>query len=325
MKGRPVLKRLSNEPAPARRANDHSNFGAPVTSPSGVLLVDKPPGPTSHDVVGVVRSVAGTRKVGHAGTLDPFASGLLLVLLGPATRLSEYLLKMDKEYQATVHLGLETTTHDREGSVVAEAHGWLELGTDAVEDALRGFQGRVSQRPPVYSAKKVRGEPAHRRVRRGESVDLESVEVEFYEVKLLGMDLPRVRLRLRCSSGTYVRAFARDLGRALGVGGHLSALRRTGVGPFSVASAVPLSSLTGLGVVSEHLLPPAGALSHLPAIDIGPEDAARIRLGQFLSMPDEEPSPELEEGAPVLVLLDGELVAVASRSGARIRPRKVFD
>jgi tRNA pseudouridine55 synthase len=292
-----------------------------VTPPSGILLVDKPVGPTSHDVVGKIRKAAQIRKVGHAGTLDPFASGLLLLLLGSATRLSEYFLGMDKEYEATVHLGVETASHDREGEIVSEDSGWKEVRIDELEAALELLRGRISQRPPVYSAKKIQGEAAHRRVRRGEEVKLEPVEVEVYDLTVLEVELPRVRLEVRCSSGTYIRALARDLGRSLKVGGHLSALRRTAIGPFSGASASSLDALSDPEAIRANLLPPALALAHFPSFEVGPEDAARIRQGQFLSIH----RTEVPEEAPVRVLLDGNLLAVATREGDRLRPRKVFE
>ncbi|MFH1765311.1 MAG: tRNA pseudouridine(55) synthase TruB [Gemmatimonadota bacterium] len=288
--------------------------------PIGILLVDKAEGPTSHDVVDTVRKAARIRRVGHAGTLDPFASGLLLLLLGPATRLSEYFIGMDKEYDATVHLGIETRSHDRDGEVVSEVSGWRDVGADELEEALAGLRGRVSQKPPAYSAKKVRGEAAHRRVRRGESVELDPVEVEVYELKLLEMVLPEVRLGVRCSSGTYIRALARDLGRSLKVGGHLSKLRRTGIGPFSSASASSLDTLNDLEAIQASLIPPALALAHLPSIEVEMDDAARVCQGRFLSIA----RAEFPEETPVRVLLNGELLAIAAMEGDQLRPRKVL-
>lgn len=290
----------------------------------GVLLVDKPPGPTSHDVVRQVRRAAQTRRVGHAGTLDPFASGLLLVLIGTATRLSEYLLGLDKEYEATVHLGVETTTLDPEGEVAAESGDWAGLRNEDVEAGLAGLGGRILQTPPVYSAKKVRGEAAHRRVRRGEEVELQPVEVEIHEIRLLALDLPRAHLRVRCSSGTYIRAIARDLGRALKVGGHLTALRRTGIGSFAVDSALPLDALSDPSSIEPHVLPPSRALSHMPSLQIDEGDAAHVRLGQSLPMAEVGEAFSVRVGEPFLLLLEDELVAVAAREGDRIRPRKVF-
>ena len=291
-----------------------------MTHPLGILLVDKPEGPTSHDVVDHVRKAAGIRRVGHAGTLDPFASGLLLVLLGSATRLSEYFLGMDKEYETTVRLGVETASHDRDGEIVSEIPGWETLGTAELEAVLAGLRGRFFQRPPVYSAKKVQGEAAHRRVRRGEEVELEPVEVQVHELNLLELDLPHVRLGVRCSSGTYIRALARDLGRSLTVGAHLSTLRRTGIGPFSITAASSLESLNDLEAILTNLIPPALALAHFPFLEVGPADAARLRQGQFLPIA----GTDIPEKTPVRVLLEGDLLAVAAREGDQLRPRKVL-
>ena len=176
------------------------------------------------------RRALDTRRVGHTGTLDPFASGLLLLCLGPATRLAEYLLGLDKEYLATARLGVTTDTLDREGDAVETASGWETLSSDEVRAALDELTGSISQTPPAFSAKKVKGEAAHRLARRGEAPELEPVTVTIHELELLDLDLPRVRFRVRCSSGTYVRAIARDVGEALGVGAHLTELRRTGIG-----------------------------------------------------------------------------------------------
>jgi tRNA pseudouridine55 synthase len=258
--------------------------------------------------------------VGHAGTLDPFASGVLVLLLGSATRLSEYFMGMDKTYQATVRLGVETETHDPEGKITAENPAWEELNEQELRHALRGFRGRIEQTPPAYSAKKVRGEAAHRRTRRGEEVELTPVPVDIHELDLLGVELPEMRVTLRCSSGTYVRALARDLGRFLGVGGHLTALRRTRVGPFDLASSLPLDRLGALEDLAAALLPPAQALSHLPAIRVEAADALRIRQGQFLALAEED----LPEDTPIRVLLREELLAIASREGNQLRPRKVL-
>lgn len=282
-----------------------------------MLPVDKPVGPTSHDVVGTVRKVLDTRKVGHTGTLDPFASGLLLVCVGPATRLSEYLTGLEKSYRATLRLGVRTDTHDPEGTVVEETAAWSVLDRDAVEAALEPFRGRIRQRPPVYSAKKVAGEPAHRRVRRGESVDLDPVEVEVLELVLEALELPDVRLRVRCSSGTYVRALARDVGEALGTGAHLTALRRTAVGAFRVEEAVPLTELDR-DAACRAWISPVRALAHLPRVEVDEADATRLAQGQFI---EGRGAPPI---GPVAVVRGDTLVAVATARGSRLRPRKVF-
>lgn len=291
-----------------------------MTSPVGILLVDKPVGPTSHDIVGHVRKAAGIRRVGHAGTLDPFASGLLLLLLGTATRLSEYFIGMDKEYEAELRLGIETTTHDPEGEVVSQDSGWEELDLVRVQEALEALKGTISQRPPAYSAKKIQGEAAHRRVRRGEPVELDPVEVHVYSLSVLEMELPNLRLAVRCSSGTYIRALARDLGRSLGVGAHLSTLRRQGIGPFSVESACSAHALKEPGTIRTAIIPSAEGLAHFPSFEVGPEDATRIRQGQALPIP----AGDLTEDMLVTILFEGSLLAVAAAEGDRLRPKKVL-
>jgi tRNA pseudouridine55 synthase len=245
---------------------------------------------------------------------------VLLLLLGSATRLSEYFLKMGKSYTATVRLGVETESHDPEGEVTREDSGWREVTEEEIRRALDGFRGRVLQVPPAYSAKKVRGEAAHRRIRRGEEVELSPVPVEIHELELLETNLPDVRLALRCSSGTYVRALARDLGKSLGVGGYLTALRRTRIGPFDLDSTLSLDSLQDQTDVRAGLISAAQALSHLPVVSVGASEAVLIRQGQFLQLTEKE----VPEETPICVLLDGELLAIAAREGDRLRPRKVF-
>jgi tRNA pseudouridine55 synthase len=285
-----------------------------------VLLVDKPAGPTSHDVVARVRRTLSLKRVGHTGTLDPFASGLLVLCAGESTRLSEYLTGLDKEYLASVRLGQRTETHDSEGPVVAESERWRGLAQEGILDALAAFRGTVLQRPPRFSAKKVGGEAAHRRARRGEEVVLQPVPVTIAELELLGLDLPFLELGLRCSSGTYVRALARDLGDALGTGAHLTALRRTRVGRFTVEEAVPASRLEERGALLDALLPPASAVSHLPSVEVSPEEAARLAQGQAIPA-----AGRAEPGEDALVALSqGTLLAVLRREGARLRPLKVF-
>lgn len=285
----------------------------------GVLSVDKPEGPTSHDIVARARKAVGTRRIGHTGTLDPFASGLLLLCVGPATRLSEYLTGLDKEYLATARLGIRTDTHDREGRTVRVRDGWRSLEADEVERTLADLTGSLEQVPPVFSAKKVKGESAHRLARRGEAPELPPVAVTVHELELLGLDLPDVRFRVLCSSGTYVRALARDLGEALGVGAHLTALRRTRVGPFDVEGALPGDALTPEAVRAAWISP-ADALAHLPRVEVDEEAVRRLATGRTIDSP-----PDVaEEERPVAAVRAGELVAVTTRKGATLRPSKVF-
>lgn len=285
----------------------------------GVLPVDKPVGPTSHDVVGAARRSLRERRIGHTGTLDPFASGLLLLCIGPATRIAEYLTALPKRYTATIRLGAATDTDDLTGEVVHSDDGWRGLAEARIEEALGGQVGAILQRPPAFSAKRVGGERLYAAARRGEAREVEPVEVCIDAIEIVRIDLPEVEVRVDCGSGTYIRAIARDLGEALGVGGHLTALRRTRVGRFDVADAVALDRLTDESAVAAALLSPADALGHLPSATLDVEGVEAIRHGRAV------PAPELSDVDPLaLVGPDGSLAAVgAAREGA-IRPRKVF-
>ena len=293
--------------------------GAPLAE--GLLPVDKPMGLTSHDVVASARRALGLRRIGHTGTLDPFASGLLLLLLGTTTRLTEYLDGFSKEYRATARLGTCTATDDLEGEVVAVSDAWVDLEPAAIEGAVASFRGEIGQVPPTYSAKKVGGRPAHRRVRAGETVELAAVSVTIHEIVIEELALPDVRFRVRCSTGTYVRALARDLGERLGVGAHLVELRRLAIGPFRIEEALPYELLGDAARVAEAWLPPLGALAHLTRIDVGDEEAGKLAMGQALAA-DEYGVPE--EAGPIAVARGDVLVAVAKRDGDLIRPKKVF-
>jgi len=283
-----------------------------------VLPLDKPEGPTSHDMVAAVRRALGERRVGHTGTLDPFASGLLLLCVGRATRLARYLSGMDKAYEATARLGVATDTEDREGEVVAESDGWRDVSEATVDAALEGLRGDILQRPPRFSAKKVGGVAAHRRARRGEEVRLESVPVTVHELVMTSFEPPEVGLRVRCSSGTYVRSLARDLGEALGVGAHLTSLRRTAVGDFDVAEAMAPDDLTDEARVAEAWIDPLRALGHLPRVDV--DGAAAADLGHGRAVPVEG----IADGGPAAAAHAGTLVAVGEVRDATFRPRKVF-
>lgn len=289
----------------------------------GMLPVDKPAGPTSHDVVAWCRRALSTRKIGHTGTLDPFASGLLLLCVGRATRLAEYITALDKTYEAVVRLGVSTDTHDCQGTVVAESDLWRSVTQGQVEAALSGLCGVIEQVPPQFSAKKVDGEAMHRRARRGEYVELPSVSVTIHQLTLASFDPPEVELTVTCSSGTYVRAMARDLGESLGVGAHLTVLRRTAVGGFRTERALPGSELQG-GVTPERVaqfwIPPAEALAHLDAVDVSADDARQLAMGQWL-----ETEATVPEGVPIAVREGGRLIAVAVFEDGRLRPRKVLE
>jgi tRNA pseudouridine55 synthase len=251
-----------------------------MSTPDFLVVVDKPGGLTSHDVVSRVRRLAGTRRVGHAGTLDPMATGVLVVAVDRATRLLGHLTVTDKRYDATIRLGASTTTDDAEGDVL-ETRSTDALTEDAVREALDGFVGEVDQVPSSVSAVKVAGKRAYARVRDGEQVDLPARRVTVHAIEVTGIELPDVRISVHCSSGTYIRAIARDLGAALGVGGHLTVLRRTAVGPFRLDRARTLDELT------EHfsVTPIADAArAAFPARDLDDSQAADVRVGRRVSL-----------------------------------------
>jgi len=276
----------------------------PAEVPAALWLVDKPAGPTSHDVVaGVRRRLGGRRvKVGHAGTLDPFATGLLVVLVGRATRLAPYLSGLDKTYLATLRLGAVSATGDVEGPILEKGP---PAGGEAVEAALSGFLGRQRQRVPQHAAVKVDGERLYRRARRGESVEAPEREIVIHDLRLVDGDDDRgtVRILVRCSKGTYIRQLAMDLGERLGCGAYCQALRRTAIGELSVERAVPpegVSATGGLGL--------RAGLAHLPTRRLDDEEAAAVRHGRPLAPSAAGAFPS---ASPVALVADDRLVAVA--------------
>ena len=252
---------------------------------AGILLLDKPSGPTSHDMVDVVRRGAQERRVGHAGTLDPLASGLLVLCLGAATRLSEYLAGKDKRYRASVRLGQSSTTYDADGEVTDES---LQLpDREAVEAALARFRGPVQQVPPPYSAIKRGGRKAYELARRGELVELPARRVEIHALELVAWSPPECSLEVHCSAGTYVRSLAHDLGQTLGCGAHVTQLRRTASGAFMLEEAVTLDDLQAAfdqGDWQRYLRPAGSALADWPAVRLSAEAAARIQHGQTIPL-----------------------------------------
>lgn len=284
-----------------------------------VLPVDKPEGPTSHDVVGAARRGLGEKRVGHTGTLDPFASGLLILCVGRTTRLAEYFSGMDKSYDAEAHLGVCTDTLDRDGEVTERAGGWEDLTEERIAVALAGLRGEIEQVPPAYSAKKVDGERAYQRARKGQEVALQPCAVVIRSLDLVSMDLPRIRFEVTCSSGTYVRALARDIGSELGVGAHLSALRRTSVGHWQVGDAMSLEELSDPERVAAHAVRPLAAVAHLPKLEVDDEAARRLVLGQSVELKSDAPT-----GLPLAVAHAGDLLAIGEAQGGLLRPKKVF-
>jgi tRNA pseudouridine55 synthase len=289
-------------------------------APYGVLPVDKPVGPTSHDAVAAVRRALRTRAVGHTGTLDPFASGLLLVCVGPATRLAEYFAPLPKTYVATMRLGEATDTDDHTGEIIASSDAWSGLAREQVEAALAAQVGTIEQLPPSYSAKKVDGERMYAVARRGGEVERTPVTVIIYAIRVMSIDLPEVVFEVECGSGTYIRAIARDAGEALGVGGHLRELRRTRIGPHDVARAVPMDRLGEENLVREAMLAPADAVSHLPRVVADERGEADLRHGRAVQAPD----GFVADGAVAVVSTGGELLAVGEAADGVVRPRKVF-
>lgn len=289
---------------------------------SGVLVVDKPIGMTSHDVVQVVRKGTNIRRAGHTGTLDPRASGVLVILIGPAVRLSEYVSASDKRYQAVIRLGATTDTYDADGRVTSSAP--VNVTEEQFEAALKNFVGEIEQVPPPYSAVKVKGRKAYEMAREGEMVELAPRKIMVYNLDLLEWAPPEAVIDVYCSSGTYVRSLAHDLGEVLGCGAHLVGLRRTKSGRFTLRDAVPLRKLRDafeLGNWYAHLIPAAEALSDWPAIDLTADQVELVRHGHRVA------SERSEKGSWARAISEqGELVALLEydEASAEWQPRKVF-
>jgi tRNA pseudouridine55 synthase len=247
---------------------------------NGVLVVDKPPGPTSHDIVDRVRRALGERRAGHTGTLDPFASGVLAVCLGKATRLARFLAEGEKHYRAVVRLGFATTTDDRLGEPLSPPRE-VHVAEDELRAALAPLTGNLRQVPPAYSARRVGGQRLYALARAGVEVEREATPVTVYSWDLLSLEGSRVEVDVRCSPGTYVRALARDLGAALGVGGHLEELRRTRSGEFGLEGAWDGDALTAAAAAGVR--PLGSLLSAWPAVVAGADGIAALRHGRDLT------------------------------------------
>ena len=289
---------------------------------SGVLVIDKPVGLTSHDIVQVVRKGTGIRRAGHTGTLDPRASGVLVVLIGPAVRLSEYVSASDKRYQAIVRLGSSTDTYDAEGEITKTASP-DEISEEMFENALSNFIGEIEQVPPPYSAVKVKGRKAYEMARKGEEVELEPRIIQVHNLELLEWAPPEAVIDVYCSSGTYVRSLANDLGNVLGCGAHLIGLRRTKSGRFTLRDSVPLNKLRDAftdGSWYQYLIPAADALSDWPSIELNPEMVDAVRHGHRI--PVTEKLGDMVCGISEL----GELIALLEYDPEKNewQPKKVF-
>lgn len=274
--------------------------------------MDKPAGPTSHDVVAAARRALGERSIGHTGTLDPFATGLVVLLVGKGTRVARFLDGLAKTYVATARLGVRTTTDDPTGEAIGAAFGGSLPSREAVAGALAGFLGSHEQVPPDFSARRQEGERAYRRARRGEAVSLAATPVTVYALDLLEAVGPLVTFRATVSTGTYLRALGRDLGERLGTGAHLTALRRESIGALRVEDAVPLAAVVP-GVATWPL---GAVLAHLPRMVL--DAAAQTDVGHG------RPVRGTDAGTVVLASPGGEVVAIAEGDGAWLRPITVL-
>lgn len=303
-----------------KQNNDRSNLTNAV---SGVLVIDKPVGMTSHDVVQQVRAGTRIRRAGHTGTLDPRASGVLVVLIGPAVRLSEYVSTSDKRYQAVLRFGVTTSTYDTEGEITSRSP--VDISYEELEESLSTFVGEFEQTPPIYSAIKVGGRKAYDIARDGETVELEPRLITVHSIELLDWDPPEAVIDIHCSSGTYIRSLASDLGQKLGCGATLVGLRRTRNGQFALRDAVSLSKLQDAfdsGLWYKYLIPAAEALSDWYTVVLTYEQVDAVRHGHRV------PAPEVvKEGLwGRAVSEEGELVALIEYDAEanEWQPRKVF-
>jgi tRNA pseudouridine55 synthase len=289
----------------------------------GILVIDKPDGVTSHDVVNSVRRIAGTRKVGHAGTLDPFATGVLIVGINQGTKLLPFLQIDEKEYEATVRLGVETDTLDRDGRILRETQ-CPPIGYEEMKRILASFVGRQSQVPPIYSAIKKEGVPLYKLARKGVEVEVLPREIYVYGITLLTFDIPDVSFTVRCSSGTYVRSLARDIGIKVGCGGHLRTLRRTRSGRFGADKAIPLCMLREMGNKwADRAIALKDALS-FSEVMIDPLKAEMIRMGKELNAEDICSSAVLS--GRFMLTCNRDLVAVAEvGEGSKLLLIRVFN
>lgn len=253
----------------------------------GVFNIDKPTGISSHDVVNRLRRLTSIRRIGHAGTLDPLASGVMLLCVGRATRLVEYLVGHSKRYVATIRLGQETDSYDAQGTIVAE-RPYSHVTLSEIQNQLTTFKGEIEQLPPMYSAIKKDGQPLYKLARQGIEIERKTRRVTFYDITLLSWNAPDLILDVHCSSGTYIRSLAHDLGQMLDCGGHIVALRRTAVGDFSVQDSVALDALTADNSV-QYQLPMETAVSHLPRLDVSLSEAQDLLNGRFIAKDDNHP------------------------------------
>jgi tRNA pseudouridine55 synthase len=284
---------------------------------SGVLLLDKPSGPSSNTVLQRVKRLLGARRAGHTGTLDPLASGLLVIALGEATKFSGGLLEADKKYRALLALGERTSTGDAEGTVVARSE--VAVSEDGLRAALQKFRGEIEQTPPMYAALKHEGRPLYAYARRGESVPRTPRRVAIRRIELESLAGNTATVFVECSKGTYIRALAEDIGEELGCGAHLAALERLAVGPFALEQAVKLDTLEAMSPLQrrERLLPPQALLEAWPRLRLRGDLAARFRQGQAVST-------DMADGKVAVFGEDEAFLGTGEVSGGAIRPRRLL-
>jgi len=303
----------------------------------GILIIDKPAGITSHDVVARVRRILQTKRIGHTGTLDPFATGVMVILVGKATRLAQFLDKDAKEYEAVVRFGFETDTGDRTGSQKSEVRSQKSISVEEIEDVLQDFRGEIKQTPPMYSAKKVEGKKLYELARKGIEIERKSVNVKIYELRITNHELREktdnfgfwtldFELKILCSAGTYIRTLAEDIGRKLEIGAHLAELRRTKAGKFAIEKAVTLERLEK--IIAEKsletvLISMNAAVSHLEEIRLSIDEIGKIKNGVRLRRSLSETKNE-----SLLRLTDGQenllAIGVYDESEKTIRPNLVL-
>ena len=307
---------------------------------NGAFIIDKPAGITSHDVVARVRKIIGERRVGHTGTLDPFATGVLVILFGRATRLAQFLSGAEKEYEAVIRLGLATDTGDITGAPLASgpAENLQGLRPEDIEAAMSSFRGGIDQIPPMHSAKKIEGRKLYELARKGEEVTRIPVRITVSEFEAIPGDAALFKInsdgtadlhvRVVCSAGTYIRTLAEDLGKHLGVGAHLAELRRTRAGAFRIAEAITLerlAELSGSNLAESKVISPDAVLSHLPAIDLSAAEVTRTIHGIDIRL--EQAVLNFKDGAPVRMRSpDNQLIAVGlyDESQSAVHPTAVI-
>ena len=289
---------------------------------NGVLVIDKPAGLTSHDVVARARRMLQERAVGHLGTLDPMATGVLPLVIGNMTRLAQFYLASEKAYEGVIRFGFATDTYDSQGERMGAPQD-CSLALDQVRDLGKKFQGVIDQIPPPFSAKKVQGVPAYKLARKKKEVELKPVKVEVREFEILGLESSRAHFRARVSSGTYMRSIAHDLGKLCGCGAHLESLRRTAVAEFNIKDAHTLTDLDAAlrgGEVDGLFIHPRQLLPALPAVTATDDIAARIRHGRAVNLPELSRAPEVK-----VFYGQRDLIAISTRvAGSLFHPKIVF-